>query len=421
MDLCAFRVQESVTSDSLVPGVTMARFFLLLAYYLFGFGHSSLSADVFLLKDGGRIEGELRNPKQSPRITFEVKLVGGGTVSLSADRVNRVITQSDAQIRYEKYLPRMPDTAEGNWIMAKWCHKHQLAELRKKHLRTAIELDPDHEEARRALGFVRIEGDWIDSAEFMKQNGYVRYKGGWRLRQEVEMQVQQENAELATVQWRKKLRMWRGWIGGKRELDALSEIKGIRDRNAANALADILAKENSTDLQFLLIEVLGGLKTGIGTKVFVDGALKDNDSELRIIYLDQLLKYGRQDAIAVFIRALQSKNNRTVNRAAVGLSRLNATSAVLPLIDALSTTHAFIVNTGSGNLSGSFGRGLGGSGTGFSAGGGPKRIKRQLRNRSVHDTLVSLTKQDFDYEEPAWREWYAQHRTPDVLTLRRDK
>ena len=67
-------------------------------------------AEVFLLANGGRVEGELLNPDQKPRESYLVRTVTGGQLTLSKDQVKRVVALSEAELRYEELLPRMPQT-----------------------------------------------------------------------------------------------------------------------------------------------------------------------------------------------------------------------------------------------------------------------------------------------------------------------
>ena len=54
---------------------------------------------------------------------------------------------------------------EGQWKLAEWCHEHGLPDQRKTHLQRVIELDPDHVEARRLLGYSKIDGKWMTQEE----------------------------------------------------------------------------------------------------------------------------------------------------------------------------------------------------------------------------------------------------------------
>ena len=99
-----------------------------------GFTASNVArAEVFVLTQGGRIEGRLVNADQQPRATYVVATITG-EVTLAADQVEEVISKTAAEARYEEILPRMPASAEGNLKMATWCERIGLPELRRRHL-----------------------------------------------------------------------------------------------------------------------------------------------------------------------------------------------------------------------------------------------------------------------------------------------
>jgi hypothetical protein len=60
-----------------------------------------------------------------------------------------------------------------------------------------------------------------------------------------------------------------------------------------------------------------------------------------------------------------------------------------------------------GNTKGGIGMGMGG--------GGPKVILYYVHNQSVLDALVTITGQNFSFDQRAWRTWYAaQTKTPPI-------
>jgi hypothetical protein len=97
-------------------------------------------------------------------------------------------------------------------------------------------------------------------------------------------------------------------------------------------------------------------------------------------------------------------------------------AAVGPLIDAIVTVHTFQIQKGQpGQTSASFSKGGGGGGGGFTfGGGGVEIVKQSIQNRSVLDALVELTGVSFNYDEKAWKKWYAAQKKPASLDARRD-
>lgn len=63
----------------------------------------------------------------------------------------------------------------------------KLEKERHDILEHMLELDPDHVEARRLLGYSRIDGKWHKREQLMAERGYSRYRGTWKTAQEIEL------------------------------------------------------------------------------------------------------------------------------------------------------------------------------------------------------------------------------------------
>ena len=374
-------------------------------------------ADVFVLANGGRIEARLLNPDQSPRETYVLRTSFGGRLTLEKAQVDRVVIKSDIERKYEARLPSLPDTAEAHWDMAQRCRQAKLPRQREFHLNQVVRLQPDHEEARHALGFSRIGGRWMLPDEWKESQGYERYRGSWRLRQEIELQDIVNEYESKILTWRKQLRVWRGWIVKGKERSGLAEreIRMLRDPNAAVALAEMLAdpKENRR-LKMLYVEVLGELPSGAAYSALTIQSLYNPDPRLREACLDQLSRIRPHSATETFVAALRHKNNVVVRRAAVGLAAMNDPTTTLPLIDALITEHKQQV--GGGGIQPNFSD----RGSALSMGGRPKIIKVPYKNDSVLHALSAMhSGVNFGYQQAAWKNWYITKLTPPPVNLRR--
>ncbi len=388
----------------------------------------SAAAEVLLLKSGGRIEAEILNRNRATSDPYELRLTSGVTLTMAADQIDRVVVKTDVEKQYEMLLPRMPATAAGNWSMAEWCKEAGLLTQRKFHLGEIIKLEPDHEEARLALGYSKFGGEWMTTEDFMQGQGYVRSQGRWMLRQDVELAAVDRERELAEKDWRRQLKIWVDQLGRKRGEEALQSIREIRDVNAVPALCDVVADiKNPITLRMLCFEVLTKLPSGQANRIFMEIALNDPNANLRDKCLDELRRRGVVEAIGYFTKGLTSKDNLVVNRAAHCLGGLGNPEATLALIDALVTTHKFQITTGQapGSLGASFGgdsSGGGGGGMGgLSMGGKPKIISQDLKNEMALSALAVLNPGiNFGYDEAAWKRWYIQTHTTVNANLRRD-
>ena len=380
--------------------------------------------DTFHLKSGGVIEGELLNADERPRMSFRIRVDDASTITIDAKDVRRVIQDSPAKRAYDRMLPRMPATSEGNWRMSQWCAKNKLADLEQFHLEEVLRLDPNHQDARKRLGYTNIDGRWVKPREHQKENreeqGYRMFAGRWRVEQEIALIERRERQEREIVKWRQNIRRWRGWLKGRRADAALNEFRAINDPAAASVLADELKKESNEKVKALFVETLGRLETPASTTALVQFALEDDDANLRDQCLAELAKRNTPQLASQFTRALGSGNPQQIERAAVALADLNVKSSIPYLIDALTTKQRRKVGN-PGQISPAFSRN--GSGTpGFNLGvsGKPKIVERTLQHRSVLQALVALSGgANFQYDKAKWKSWYAQEQAPDIFDLRR--
>jgi len=338
-----------------------------------------------------------------------------------------VLEKSEALAWYEQWLPKMPQTVEGHWKMAEECRKRWLKEQREHHLGEIVKLDPDHEQARYGLGYSRVDDRWVKTDEWMTSRGYIRYRGDWRIPQDVMLEKAAEEIAKRQREWKEKVNNWRTWIikGRGKEQDAIDAIRAIDDPGAAAALAAILKNEKERrDLRMLVIGVMGKLRSPIAVGAFVERAMKDPDANIRDACLDQLAKFGTDQAAYAFQKMLESSDNKIVNRAAYCLGSLGKPEATLALINSLITEHKFLIQPGGGGpgrMNVGFGNNPGGGGNAFGVGGRPKLVKQPLKNENVLNALIALNPGvNFSYNIEAWKAWFIDRHQPPPEDLRRD-
>ena len=384
----------------------------------------SARADIYILNNDGQVQGETL--PGAPAGQYLVRTSSGGQITLDKSQVKQIIPQSPAELEYERIRPTFADTVEDQLKLAQWCHEHSLSKQQKTHLERVVVLDPDNQKARGQLGFMHVDGRWVQHDQFMKESGRVLYKGRWLLPQEVDNIEQQRKEELAQKDFFARLKRWRAKFDPRSDqVDQLHEqLQAFIDPAAVPALKQMVEKEPDDRVKVGLIEALVQIGTSDALSIVINHTLDDPNEEVRWSALDRLAAVKHPETTAIYVKALKSKDNVKVNRAAFCLAKLGDKSAIGPLIEALRTSHEYIIQQGGGpgQISSTFGNGLGGGGGGLAVGGGQKREKRIIDNQGVLDALMQLSGQTrgFQFDKNAWRAWYATQKKTITVDTRRD-
>jgi hypothetical protein len=385
---------------------------------------AAAQADVFELADGGRVVGQMVESKGGKQGSYVIELAAGGRVTLPRTQVVKVTTTSSVEAQYQKLARSTPDTAADQWKLAQWCRDQKLRDEAERHMARVVELDPNHEAARAGLGFKQKDGDWVNRDQIMASRGLVMYEGHYVAPQHVELMEQQKKAKLTQADWAKTIERLRRALTGRnqdRAGQAFAEIKSIEDPQAAEAIVEVLRRENNPELKKLWIEVAARLNHQAAVNELVHLSLADEDPEVRRDCLEYLARSGRAGLVTPYVKALKSNDNVIVNRAGEALAEIGNSDAIGPLIDAIVTTHKVQVSDSNPDQHAYTFTPSGGSAYTF-GGGGPKFVSVPVKNPSVLTALVKLSGgTSFDYDKAQWRGWLAAQAKANAVDLRRDR
>jgi hypothetical protein len=352
-----------------------------------------------------------------------INLAAGGQITVPRSQITKIDPVSDVEAEYQKLARTSPDTVESHWKLAEWCRQQKLLDQRRRHLDRILELDPNHKEARAALGFRQKNGEWMNRDDEMASRGLVLFQGQWLAPQQVELMKQQKESRITQADWNKKIdQLHRAIVGRRADLaeQARAEILAIRDPQAADAVVAKLRRETDPDRKRLWIEVASQITHRTAINALVDMSLADPDEEIRHDCLEYLIKSRRPGLATPYIRALKDKDNVIINRAGAALGQIGDRDAIGPLIDALITRHVVKISDANPDQHAyTFSPDSGG----FSFGGsGPQTVMQSVRNRGVLDALVTLSGgASFDYDQTQWRGWLAAQAKATAVDVRRDK
>jgi hypothetical protein len=381
--------------------------------------------DVFEFANGGRVEGKQVVTDDANKLDFTIELAAGGRVTVSRSQVTKIAPTTDVDTEYRKMARSSPNTVEAHWKLAEWCREHKLRDERRQHLERILELDPNHADARAALGFHQKNGQWMNRDDVMASRGLVLYEGKYVTAQQVELMKEQRETKVTQADWTRRIDQLRRQLSSPRpdrSNPARMAIQNIQDPQAADAIVNALHRERDPHVRRLWVETASRLKSRVAIDALVDMSLNDQDEEMRHLCLDNLLKYHRQGLATPYIRALGNRNNEIINRAGAALGQIGDRDAIGPLIEALVTKHKIKVGDANADQHAyTFSRDGGGGGAFSFGGSGPQYVVQSVRNRSVLDALITLSgTANFEYDQVQWRRWLAAQAKAAAIDVRRD-
>ncbi|MDR0610464.1 MAG: hypothetical protein LBG58_10175 [Planctomycetaceae bacterium] len=381
-----------------------------------------LCADEYLLKDGGKIKGELLNTEEVPRKTYQIQVGDGLEIGIASKYIDRPTKgEREAMLEYNAFAPFEEDTIENHLKIAEWCSHHQLPELSRRHWNQILEHDPEHKTARNVLGYIKGEdGSWTTRQELLGSRGLVKRNGSWKTQQQIDVEQMLEKRKQAEIDWEKTIDAWRKVLPNHAK--AKSEILAVTDPLAITALWKALSAEQNEDTRILLLKALSNIGTSPALHNIARWSMNIRENaEVRRTCFDEIRKHvsAKQALVGFYASHLNPQYNdvATINAAALALGEIGGRSALPQLIDALITAHTEtkIVNAPGpafGNLNGM-------SGTQFGWGSHKVKEVQTSQNQEVLNALIKLTGVNFQYHKNAWRTWLIESRRTTSFNARR--
>jgi len=390
------------------------------------FGAGVRAADVLVLKNGGRVQGQFLVPPAGEDLVYKFRTVDGIEIQIARSEVESVekMATLSATEEYEKQKAATKDDVEGNLALAQWCAENGMNNQKKAHYERVLELDPENETARRGLGFKKmIDGKWRTSNDEMEEQGKVKINGRWVSKQEKELLEKQKAEKIKTSKMASDVKKWVKKIGTRAEDEALAELESLRDPLAVPGLLQVYESEKRPPVRKLLIKCLGRIGNQPALIALMQISVDEKIEELRLSALDEMKPHKGPGVTEYYISRLSPKKSthEQLNYAAYSLGVLEDSSAVPALIQALETTHKFQVQTGNsgGQTSATAGRSsTGGGGMGFGVGSKTITISKPMQNPEVLEALKKLTGENFYYDQQQWIRWYQRKTGGAGATIR---
>ncbi|MBI4575284.1 MAG: CAP domain-containing protein [Planctomycetes bacterium] len=116
-------------------------------------------ADVIYLNAGGVIKGTILEDTDRGLV---IRTEDGVVTEVAHEEVSRVERGESAEAIYRERLGALATgDAEGHYRLALWCREVHLEDEAREEMAKVLVLDPEHVDARAALGYVRRGGEWL--------------------------------------------------------------------------------------------------------------------------------------------------------------------------------------------------------------------------------------------------------------------
>jgi len=393
----------------------------------------AVRADIFHLKNGGPLEGKVIK-RADGRVHIKTT---SGIVSIhdEADIVaveKRRTARDVYNIMAEKIKP---GHAEGHYALAMWCRDRDLRDEALDELVKALKIDPQHERAWQALGYVKTDKGWLTREEAMRAKGMVLVNGRWVTKEQAEKLEEQEANKRLVLAINRVVYSIRSSTKSRRKQ---SEENLANFDNPALAWKILsLLSHDVTGVRRAACASLAKMKHHDAVPRLVRHALMDSKESVRVAALDAMLKLDHSralDALYEMIsdlrltriksRADQRAAKRLYRRIALALDAIGDVRSVPFLAEILYPKIEIEGRTVSSNMSGvgTFGimRSSGGplavditqSGTTLGIGDAesvPAEPERYYHNQAAEDALKRLTGQDLGVLRRDWMRWWRKH------------
>ncbi len=378
-----------------------------------------LRGDVFILREGGKIEGEFLNPNETPRETYRIKTDRGMEITIDKKFIGprRKTEEQEALTEYNAFAPFREDTIENHLEIAQWCSDQKLRKLSQRHLLQVLELDPDHAKARQLLRYERAsDGSWTSREETLASRGFIRTAAGNRTQQQIDVEQIFQRRKEKELAWERKITALCNALPG--DPKAREEILAISDPTAVPALAAALPKSGSEVTRGLIIRTFSNIASRDAVMEIARWSLNTKEiEEVRRTCMDEIKKHPSALPLLTGFYIGQLHPDRpvtTINAAAFALAELDIKTAVPDLVKVLVTHHSETRTVQAGGPS--FDR-SGNAGLGW----GQRQETRHWdsANQGVLSALIRLTGQNFHFDQNAWMNWLLKARQTKSFNGRR--
>lgn len=149
---------------------------------------SVVLADEVVLRNGSSFSGVVR--EQGDKVIVEMDY---GTMTFKKVDVKRIERGEDVLTQFQEKARGATDV-KSMMELAGWARDKGLLGRAQELYRKVIALDADQAEARKALGYEKVNGLWLTGDDLMTARGFVKVNGRWMNKDSADRLLEQEAA-----------------------------------------------------------------------------------------------------------------------------------------------------------------------------------------------------------------------------------
>ncbi|MEM9826891.1 MAG: hypothetical protein AAF958_09900 [Planctomycetota bacterium] len=379
------------------------------------------------ISNGGSLVGDVVETQMGSRKLTTVRLDDDLMIAVPASRARQRVT-SESLVDYVKRSDAAMLEPQANEEIAKWIQTERIIRVgldlyRNFHYRRILHSQPDHRVARASLGYIKNEGQWVQSEDVMKRRGMVKSGSKW---QTPEVAMAEESArehDIAAKRLRNEIKTWMRSI---QTPETWAKFEQLDDPDATMAWIEIfnsprpsknLNASGTRRLRMLMLDKLAKVG-GSAVPVLVRAGLDHPDGQIREAALDRLQQspFMASSARSTYLGRLDPKfSPEDINQAARALSWFVQPEDAMQYVDALVTTHKLRQQVGGNSY------GFSSAGGGMSQGSKIVETERKSVNRAVLTLLKELEPDaNYGFDQEQWRMHFIRKFSAYQGDLRRD-
>jgi hypothetical protein len=231
----------------------------------------------------------------------------------SIEQTQRRATSDSRMAEYLQRRAASDNSAQADLALARWCRKSNLSDEANYHWRRVLAVDPNNEEALRALGLHWQRGQLLTPNQIAQQKDDL------------------EESKQAVGHWQSKIAKWRRALasGDSAAHDtALAEIRSINDANAIRPIENITFGKESREVHHVtacremaaaFVEALGKMAGQAATESLVRHAVFAADANVRSSATQKLKQRDQHDFVPILLSGLSMPIESTYSIQSDGL------------------------------------------------------------------------------------------------------